>query len=50
MQSACCCTLAGRFGWAFDRWLVYGKLGGAWAHASADAFASMNGHDCVGLG
>jgi outer membrane immunogenic protein len=36
-------TLAGRFGWAFDRWLVYGKLGGAWAHASADAFASMNG-------
>ena len=36
-------TLAGRFGWAFDRWLVYGKLGGAWAHASADGFASMNG-------
>jgi len=28
-------TLAPRFGYAFDRWLVYGKFGGAWAHASA---------------
>jgi outer membrane immunogenic protein len=28
-------TLAARGGYAFDRWLVYGKLGGAWAHASA---------------
>src|SRR5262245_30505829 len=28
-------TLAGRVGYALDnRWLVYGKLGGAWAHAS----------------
>jgi len=36
-------TFAGRFGWTFDRWLVYGKLGGAWAHVSADVFASMNG-------
>ena len=27
-------TLAARAGWAFDRWLVYGKAGGAWAHAS----------------
>jgi len=36
-------TFAARFGWTFDRWLVYGKLGGAWAHAHADGFASMNG-------
>jgi outer membrane immunogenic protein len=27
-------TLAPRFGYAFDRWLVYGKFGGAWAHSS----------------
>jgi outer membrane immunogenic protein len=27
-------TLAGRAGFAFDRWLVYGKLGAAWAHGS----------------
>jgi outer membrane immunogenic protein len=35
-------TLAARAGWAFDRWLVYGKLGGAWAHVSADTFVSVN--------
>jgi outer membrane immunogenic protein len=29
-------TLAPRVGWAFDRWLVYGKAGGAWIHGSAD--------------
>jgi outer membrane immunogenic protein len=23
-------TLAARFGWAFDRWLIYGKAGGGW--------------------
>jgi outer membrane immunogenic protein len=28
-------TLAPRVGYAFDRWLVYGKAGGAWIHASA---------------
>jgi len=27
-------TLTPRVGYAFDRWLVYGKAGGAWAHAS----------------
>jgi outer membrane immunogenic protein len=27
-------TLAGRAGFAFDQWLVYGKLGAAWAHVS----------------
>jgi len=36
-------TFAARFGWAYDRWLVYGKLGGAWAHVSADATASFAG-------
>jgi outer membrane immunogenic protein len=30
-------TLAGRAGFAFDQWLVYGKLGAAWAHGSASA-------------
>ena len=34
-------TLAARFGYAFDRWLVYGKVGGAWAHASANISASV---------
>lgn len=36
-------TFAARAGWAFDRWLVYGKVGGAWAHVSADAFVSGGG-------
>jgi len=36
-------TFAARAGWAFDRWLVYGKLGGAWAHVSADASATFAG-------
>jgi outer membrane immunogenic protein len=27
-------TLAPRVGYAFDRWLVYGKVGGAWIHGS----------------
>jgi outer membrane immunogenic protein len=34
-------TLAVRAGFAFDRWLVYGKVGGAWAHVSATAFANV---------
>ena len=28
-------TLTSRFGYAFDTWLVYGKVGGAWADVSA---------------
>jgi outer membrane immunogenic protein len=36
-------TFAARAGWTFDRWFVYGKLGGAWAHVSADAFATLGG-------
>jgi len=34
-------TLAARAGYAFDRWLVYGKVGGAWAHASASITSSV---------
>jgi outer membrane immunogenic protein len=36
-------TFAGRAGFAFDRWLVYGKLGAAWAHGSASAFVTGPG-------
>lgn len=35
-------TLAARVGWAFDRWLVYGKVGGAWTHVSVDVSTTMN--------
>jgi outer membrane immunogenic protein len=35
-------TFAARAGWAFDRWLVYGKVGGAWAHTSVNASATVN--------
>ena len=34
-------TLAARFGYGFDRWLVYGKAGAAWAHASANINSSV---------
>lgn len=34
-------TLAPRLGYAFDRWLVYGKFGGAWAHGSGSV--AING-------
>jgi len=34
-------TLAPRLGYAFDRWLVYGKVGGAWGHASANLNATV---------
>ena len=36
-------TFAARFGYAFDRWLVYSKVGGAWAHASATVTSGING-------
>jgi len=39
-------TLAPRLGYTFDSWMVYGKLGGAWAHGSGTASVAMNG---VGL-
>src|SRR5215831_3402205 len=34
-------TLAARFGYTFDRWLVYGKAGAAWAHSSANINSSV---------
>ncbi len=45
-------TFAGRFGYAFDRWLVYGKVGGAWAHATANISSSviMPGFGGIGVG
>jgi outer membrane immunogenic protein len=36
-------TLAPSVGYAFDRWLVYGKVGAAWAHGSGTASAGING-------
>ena len=36
-------TLAPRFGYALDRWLVYGKFGGAWAHSSATFSGVLTG-------
>jgi outer membrane immunogenic protein len=36
-------TLAPRVGYAFDNWLVYGKVGAAWAHASASGSVAING-------
>jgi outer membrane immunogenic protein len=35
-------TLAARAGWTFDRWLVYGKVGAAWAHVNVDALVGIN--------
>src|SRR5215470_18484464 len=32
-------TLASRFGYAFDNWLVYGKVGAAWADVSVSVNA-----------
>jgi outer membrane immunogenic protein len=40
-------TLAVRAGWAAGPWLVYGKVGGAWAHVSVDAFAGFVGGPAV---
>jgi outer membrane immunogenic protein len=36
-------TLAPRLGYAFDRWLVYGKFGGAWAHSSVTVNGTIVG-------
>jgi outer membrane immunogenic protein len=42
-------TVAFRAGWAFDRWLVYGKFGAAWASVSADATATVIGGPTVSV-
>lgn len=39
-------TVTARFGWAQDRWLVYGKAGGGWV----DVSASLNAIPAVGFG
>jgi len=36
-------TLAPRVGYAFNNWLVYGKVGGAWAHGSGTVSTGING-------
>jgi outer membrane immunogenic protein len=42
-------TFAGRFGYAFDRWFVYGKLGAAWAHGSGNVSVGMPGIGIFGV-
>jgi outer membrane immunogenic protein len=42
-------TVAFRAGWAFDRWLVYGKFGAAWANVSADVIATGMGGQTVAV-
>jgi outer membrane immunogenic protein len=36
-------SVTGRFGYAWDRWLVYAKAGGAWAHNKYDAVTTYAG-------
>jgi len=43
-------TVAPRFGYAFDTWLVYGKVGGAWADVSASVSAPIFGTMSAGGG
>ena len=42
-------TLAPKLGYAFNNWLVYGKVGGAWAHGSGTASAGINGMQLVSI-
>jgi outer membrane immunogenic protein len=42
-------TIAPRIGYTFNNWLVYGKVGGAWAHASGTASAGINGMQLVSV-
>ena len=41
-------TVSGRFGWAFNDWLVYGKAGGAWA--DVDVNETIGGTPVFALG
>jgi outer membrane immunogenic protein len=41
-------TFGAKFGYAFDRWLIYGKAGGAWAHATANIGVSVIAPGVVG--
>jgi outer membrane immunogenic protein len=42
-------TLAGRFGWAVDRWMVYGKVGGAWANVDVVRMGRVSDETSSGL-
>jgi outer membrane immunogenic protein len=42
-------TLAGRFGWALDRWMLYGKVGGAWANVDVVRMARVSDETSSGL-
>jgi outer membrane immunogenic protein len=42
-------TLAPRVGYAFNNILVYGEVGGAWAHASGTASAGINGMQLISV-
>jgi outer membrane immunogenic protein len=41
-------TLTSRFGYAFDNWLVYGKVGGAWADVSVSVSPPVFGGSAGG--
>jgi outer membrane immunogenic protein len=42
-------TLAGRFGWAVDRWMLYGKVGGAWANVDVVRMGRVSDNTSSGL-
>jgi outer membrane immunogenic protein len=42
-------TLAGRFGWAADNWLFYGKAGGGWANNRATMTNAVTGLQVSGV-
>src|SRR5438093_1501144 len=42
-------TLAARFGYAVDRWLVYGKVGGAWANIDFPTYEGTVSRTSSGL-
>jgi len=43
-------TLAARFGLAFNRWLIYGKVGAAWADFKAPGFSETDSGMMIGFG
>src|SRR5437016_3163482 len=42
-------TVAGRFGWAVDRWMLYGKVGGAWVNEDIVRMRSVSDRTSSGL-
>jgi outer membrane immunogenic protein len=43
-------TFAGRFGWLIDQWLIYGKVGAAWAHVDVGNFNHTSSGLLLGVG